>query len=293
LDVFPEVETINEDWKKHTMKKIVPTVNQEEIDQAVLHLKKNYADYKDAEVIALDTVSKIALAYFDKDGTELDKGHTYVGEPEFAEFPFFKEHFVGKKKGELVELKYDEKKLPTVLLDKKSDLKDKIVKLQCEVKDVKQIVLPEITTEMLEKLFGKDAEVKTEKQLLDFIEKSLKDQKFEQGLMTQIEDILNATRGKNLKVIIPYTLIEEEFKSRVANLEKKFGTKERVEQYFTQMGEEKTKLFLDDIKKAARESLEKFFILQKLVQLLNLEINREKPAHLEIERKIYEKLATS
>jgi hypothetical protein len=33
---------------------------------------------------------------------------------------------------------------------------------------------------------------------------------------------------------------------------------------------------LDDIKKAATESLEKFFILQKVSELLKLDINREK-----------------
>lgn len=56
------------------------------------------------------------------------------------------------------------------------------------------------------------------------------------------------------------------------------------------MGDEKGKAFLDDIKRAAKESLEKFFILQKMVEALKIDINREKPETLEVERKLYEKL---
>ena len=93
-----------------------------------------------------------------------------------------------------------------------------------------------------------------------------------------------------MKVSIPQTLIEEEFKSRSASLEQRFGGKEKVEAYFKHIGEEKQKAFMDDIKTAAAESLGKFFILQKLVQSLELEVNWQKPGHLEIEKKLYEKL---
>ncbi|GAG54460.1 unnamed protein product [marine sediment metagenome] len=69
--------------------------------------------------------------------------------------------------------------------------------------------------------------------------------------MKQVEDLLNSVRGTNMKISIPQTLIEEEYKSRSASLEKRFGGKEKVEEYFKQIGEEKTKEFMDDIKKAA------------------------------------------
>jgi len=208
---------------------------------------------------------------------------------------FFRETFLGKKKGDEFTIKYDTKKIPEVLLSKKPDpAKDgagiKVAELKFTIQDVKQIILPEINDEMLEKLFGKESQVKNEKDLIGFIETSIAEQKFEQELMKQVEDLLNAVKGKNLKVEVPHTLIEEESKSRVANLEKRFGTKERVDEYFKQIGEEKTKQFMEDIKRASQESLEKFFVLQKLVQLLDLQINRENPGHLEIEKKLYEKL---
>jgi hypothetical protein len=66
-----------------------------------------------------------------------------------------------------------------------------------------------------------------------------------------------------------------------------------MEQYLTQMGDEKAKKFFDDIREAAQESLEKFFILQKVCDLLGLEINREHPGDLEVEKKLYEKLSSA
>jgi hypothetical protein len=56
------------------------------------------------------------------------------------------------------------------------------------------------------------------------------------------------------------------------------------------MGDEKAKAFFDDIKNAAEESLEKFFILQKFTQLLNLDVDRNKSEHFAVEQKIYDKL---
>jgi len=73
LDIFPEVEVANEDRKKHSLKKVDTSITQAEIDDAMIRLKKNYADYKDVDTISLDTISKVALSYLDKDGAEVDK----------------------------------------------------------------------------------------------------------------------------------------------------------------------------------------------------------------------------
>lgn len=93
-----------------------------------------------------------------------------------------------------------------------------------------------------------------------------------------------------MKVIIPQTLANEELKSRIQNLEKRLGGKEKMEEYFKNMGDEKAKAFFEDITKAAEESLEKFFILQKFTQLLKLDVDWNKSEHFAIEQKIYDKL---
>lgn len=158
------------------------------------------------------------------------------------------------------------------------------------MQDIKKVVYPEFDTPMIEKLFGKDAEVKTEKQLMDFIEKSLAEQKQETLLVKAVEDYIQAVKKESMEVTIPHTMTNEEYKVRVENLHQRFGgSKEKVKQFFDQMGEEKSKAFLEDIRKAAAESLEKFFILKQVCDSLTLDINREKPGKLEIEEKLYAK----
>jgi FKBP-type peptidyl-prolyl cis-trans isomerase (trigger factor) len=151
LDIFPEVETINNDREKQSVTPIDNTATQEEIEGTLTNIRKQYADYQDTESIQLDTISKIALEYLDKEGKVVHTGHTYVGEQEFAEDPFFPKTFLNKKKDESFEIAHDEKKLPAVLHNKKSDIKAEKIKLT--VKDVKKVVLPEMTPDMLKKLF--------------------------------------------------------------------------------------------------------------------------------------------
>jgi FKBP-type peptidyl-prolyl cis-trans isomerase (trigger factor) len=81
----------------------------------------------------------------------LEKGTSYIGEPEFNEDPFWEKTFVGKKKGDVIDIKYDEKKLPIVLQVK--DKENKPETLKVTISDVKKQILPEFTPETIEKLF--------------------------------------------------------------------------------------------------------------------------------------------
>jgi FKBP-type peptidyl-prolyl cis-trans isomerase (trigger factor) len=86
----------------------------------------------------------------DKDGTVIEKGTTYIGEPEFTESPFWEKTFVGKTKGEEFEISYKEKELPAVLHTKNEG---KPTKIKFIMKDIKKQVLPEFTAENIEKFF--------------------------------------------------------------------------------------------------------------------------------------------
>ena len=288
LDIFPEVEVINNDREKEFVTPIDNTATAEEIEGTLMNIKKQYADYKDTDTIQLDTISKITLEYLDKEGKVLHTGHTYVGEQEFAEDDFFPKTFIDKKKDDSFELAHDEKKLPAVLQHKKTD--EKADKIKLTVKDIKKIVLPEMTSEMMKKLFGDDTKVQTEEDLVNYIKESIEHQKYDQELIKKIEAVLSNLRDKSMKVIIPQTLITEELKTRMKSLEERLGGKDKMEDYFKKMGDEKAKAFFDDITKAAQESLEKFFILQKYTQLLKLDIDRNNNQHFAIEQKLYDKL---
>jgi len=288
LDIFPEVEVINDDWGKASVTPIDNTATQEEIEGTMMNIKKQYADYQDTDIIQPDTISKIALEYLDKEGKVIHTGHTYIGEQEFNEDPFFPKTFLNKKKDESFELDHDEKKLPVTLHNKKGEVKTEKIKLT--IKDIKKIVLPEMTPEMLKKLFGDDTKLQNQEDLIKYISESIEHQKYDQELIKKIEEVLSTIRNKSMKVIIPQTLINEELKSRIQNLEQKLGGKDKMEAYFKNMGDEKAKAFFEDITKAAEESLEKFFILQKFTQLLKLEVDRNKSEHFAVEQKLYDKL---
>lgn len=195
---------------------------------------------------------------------------------------------MGKKKGDTFLLDYDEKKLPPTYHYRKTEGKAEKVKIT--IQDVKKVVIPEMNEEMLKKLFGPESKVKTEAQLLEFIKESIGHQKFEAELIKSIEGLLQKVKDKHMNVMIPRTLIEQEFGTRMKSLQERFGGQEKMTEYFKKLGEEQGRKFLEDIRHASKDSLEKFFILQKIVETLKLDINREKPGHLEIEQKLYQKM---
>lgn len=291
LDVYPEVEVKGKAWEKVQMNALSVEATEQEVEDSLLNIQKNYADYKDTEVISeKDTISKLGLEFFDKEGKSVEKGTTYLGETEFAEDKFWAKTFEGKKKGELVELKYDAKKFPAVLHAKKGEA----ATLTITIQDVKQIVLPELNDEMIVKLFGKDAQVKTNAELREYIKQEILKQKQESGLVQTIEDYLAEVRKSGVEVMIPKTMIDQELKVRMQNLEKRFGSAEKVKEYFQQLGEEKAKEFVEGVQTAAKESLEKFFILNKITELLDLKIdwNAEQEPFF-VEKQLYTKLVGS
>ena len=169
---------------------------------------------------------------------------------------------------------------------KKTDKTAKTIKFT--VSDVKEVILPEFTAENIKKFFGDKADIKDEKQLREYIISEISKQKEDMELMKQVEEFLKDVMKESMSVVIPATLIKQEQASRVKSLEERFGSKENVENYFKQLGEEKTKEFMDDIAKSARESLEKFFILQKVCEDLGIKADFSK--QMEVEKALYEKL---
>ena len=289
LDVYPEVKVDGKKWESVKMKEIKVEAKDQEVEDSLLNIKKNYADYKDTEIISdKNTISKLGLDFVDKDWNSVDKGTTYLGETEYQEDKFWSKTFNGKKKGEIIELAYDEKKLPHILHAKKGSPKT----LKVTIQDVKEIVLPELDEKMIAKLFWKDAEVKTTAELKEYIKKEILKQKQDSELVNAIETYLQDIRKAGVDVIIPETIIAQEFSVRMDNLKQRFGSEEKVKEYFTQLWEEKSKAFVEEVKKAATESLEKFFILNKITEQLGLNINwndkNQEPLY--VEKELYSKL---
>ena len=126
--------------------------------------------------------------------------------------------------------------------------------------------------------------------MVNYITDSIQHQKYDQELIKKIEEILQKLRNNSMKVMIPQTLVNEELKTRIKSLEERLGGKEKMDEYFKKMGDEKAKAFFEDITKAAEESLEKFFILQKFTQLLKLDVDWNQTDHMAVEQKLYDTL---
>lgn len=288
LDAYPEVEIIDSKRQDEKMDKINIEVSQEEIDNAITSIKKNYADYQETDIITLDTVSKILVEYLDTDWNIIDKSPIYLWEQEFNEEKFFQETFIDKKKEESVTIPYDNKKIPTLLVNNKENIKE----MRFIIKDIKKIVLPDLTSETIEKLFGKESEVKTNEQLLEYIKNEIAKQKWDNALMQTIDNFLQKIQSKYMKIYIPQTLVTEEFKVRLKSFEERFGWEEKINQYYTQIWEEKKTQMIEEIKKSSKLSLEKFFILQKITEELWITVDRQKSENLEVEKQIYERLSS-
>lgn len=152
-------------------------------------------------------------------------------------------------------------------------------------------MLPELNDEMIVKLFGKDAEVKTNAELREYIQKEILKQKLEGGLVNTVEKYVSDVRAAGISIIVPKTMIDQEVSVRIQNLKERMGSEERLQQYFKQLGDEKAREFLDGIKTAAQESLEKFFILNEVAKLLDIQIDwTSEQEPLFVEKQLYTKL---
>ncbi|GHW02751.1 trigger factor [candidate division SR1 bacterium] len=286
LDVYPEVEIKDASRQKTQMAKIETKVEDAEIESALLNLRQNYAEYQDSETIELDTVSKIALEWLDKSGEVLDKGTTYLGKTEFQANKRREKTFISHKKDDAISEKYDAKSLPEVL-HAKEGLAPATIRFT--IKDIKKQILPDFTPSNIEKFFGKDTEFKTEEALKDYIRKTLLEQKEQTELVKVVENYISTLRKDSFSVIIPQTMISQEFHSRLSSLQQRLGSEEKVKEYLEKMTEDQRKKFVDDIHDAAKESIEKFFILNKVAELLDIKLDREsQPQDLAIERTLYE-----
>lgn len=293
LDVYPEVEVKDKKWEDLHVHAIDTEATAEEEANALNNLARQYADYQDTDTITEDSVAKLKFVMLDKDGNEIDKGSAFLGKEEYDEFEFVKKEFVGKKKDETVEFKYDEKKLPHVLHFHPKDEAKKGLKaatVSATIVDIKNVILPDFSdTEVLKKLFQSD-EITSQESLKAKIHEVLGQQKRENALHQSVEHVIEQATA-SMSVTIPHTILREEMAARVKQLGDRMGGEAGMKQYFDQIGEEGTKKVYDDIENSARQSLEKFFILRKLTELLGIDSTIDWNKHLDAEEKIYEKLS--
>jgi FKBP-type peptidyl-prolyl cis-trans isomerase (trigger factor) len=181
------------------------------------------------------------------------------------EFPIVKTMFAGKKDKEEFTTDYNEKDFPPMLHNRNKDGK-KAAKVVCTISDVREVVLPDFSAENIKKFFGND-DVTTEEQLRVKITELISKQKREMLLMQAVDGMLTRSAG-SFEIVVPKTLIDEEKKTRMKSLEERMGGADGMKQYFEKIGEEEGKKMHTEIETAAKQSLEKFFLLKEIVEKL-------------------------
>lgn len=105
--------------------------------------------------------------------------------------------------------------------------------------------------------------------------------------MKSVESYLSDITS-SFDLYIPKTLIDEELKSRIASLKERFGGEEGLKKYYEQVGEEQKNKMHEEIKTAAKSSLEKFFILRNVIDQIGLTVeDKDRQTPMAIEDKLY------
>ncbi|UFX83458.1 trigger factor [Candidatus Absconditicoccus praedator] len=287
LDEYPQVEVKNDNWKAAKIEKVDDSVTEEEIQQTLGNLQKQYAQYDDVEEMTQDTVAKVKFDFLDENEQKLDNGTAFIGKEDMDEHHILQELFVGKKKGEVFNSEYQHDKLPHILHYHKEGNPTNI---KFEMIEIKKVQLPEMTDEKIQELFNN--EVKNLDELRERITEIVQKQKFENGLVNQIENFIKSAE-ESMEVVIPKTIIDEEVKTRMKSLEKRFGGEEGLKKYMDSISEEERNNIHNDVRKSSKESLGKFFILKEISNQLGISDQIDWKTPLDAEKKVYEKLVES
>lgn len=188
LDIYPEVSETNDTWKKATVEKIDDQPTEQELNDTLANLQKQYADYQSADATTTQTVCKASFVILDESGDEMDKGSLYIGKEEYEEFEIMKTHFVGRSEGEELQIDYSDD-LPPMLHIRNKDASSTPTHIKLTISDIKSVNLPEWTEANIQKFFGNE-ELKNLDELKVKITDAIKAQKKEALLMQSVEKYL-------------------------------------------------------------------------------------------------------
>lgn len=198
-------------YKDLGVKKEAVKVTKKEIDEEIARISSRLAEIvvKENGTVVEGNTAVIDFKGF-VDGKELEGGsganypleigsHTFI--------PGFEEGIVGMAVGETKELNL---KFPA---DYTEELKNKEVKFEVTVREIKERVLPELNKEMYEDLGYKD--INSEEEFKAEVKKELEARKEEEIKNKYVDEVLEAA-SKNLEVEINPEIIEDEV-SRMIN----------------------------------------------------------------------------
>lgn len=264
----PEVELGK--YNGFNIKKEEVTVTDEEVDEALINMRKRYTENvnKDGKVEDGD-IAVIDFEGFDN-GVPFEggKGEDYslkIGSNTFI--PGFEEQIIGMSKGEEKDINV------TFPEDYHSEnLKGKPVVFKVKVKEVQEVKLPELDKDFFEDLGMEgieDAE-SLKKQLKENIE-ARKTQEVENKY---IDELLEAAAGET-KVSIPHIMIHDELDRMLKQYEERLKMQGITLEMFYQFTNSDEKTLKDQLHGEAEKNVKYRLMLEAIAEKENIQISDE------------------
>ncbi len=262
-------EVILGEYKNLKIKKPAAKVTKEEINSEIEALRNKFAEIKvkeeNASVCMGDTAIINFTGYVDNKVLEGGIGENYpleIGSHTFI--PGFEEGLVGLKVGEEKELQL---KFPENYTE---ELKNKEVKFEVKVNEIKERILPELNEEFYKDL-GYD-DVKTKEDLEKKAEETIKTRKEAEIEDQYIEDCL-AKASSNMKMDINEEILDDEIHRMIHQFEQQLQMQGlTLEQYYQFSGMTHEKMH-EQMEPEATKRIKYRYLLEKVAETEKIEIS--------------------
>lgn len=264
-------EVILGEYKNLKIKKPTAKVTKEEIKEETERLRNQFAEIKvkddKAKVEVGDTTIIDFKGYVDGKVLDGGTGENYpleIGSHTFI--PGFEEGLVGLKVNEEKELNL------TFPENYTEDLKNKDVKFEVKVNEIKTRVLPELNEDFYLDLGYED--VKTKEDFESKVEETIKTRKEAEIEDQYIEDCLSKASG-NMKVDINEEILDDEVHRMIHQFEDQLRMQGlNIEQYYEFSGMTHEKLH-EQMEPEATKRIKYRYLLEKVAEVENIEVTDE------------------
>ena len=240
-------------------------INQLLANNASLIIKEGEA--KESDTVVIDFAGSIDGELFEGGSAqnyELELGsHSFI--------PGFEEQLVGHKAGEHVDVNV---KFPENYVE---NLKGKDAVFACDIHEVKEKKLPELTDEFVKEL--KLPNVETIAQLRESKLKELTENKQQEEKRNYISKLIDEIVAKS-EIDLPGEIVDQQIKSRKEDLEKRMAQSGlTVEQYLQIIGQTQEQ-FDEQLRKDSEKDVKRYFVLDAIRSAENIDVT---PEELEFE----------
>lgn len=235
-------------------------VNQLLANSASLIIKEGEA--KEGDTVVIDFAGSIDGELFEGGSAqnyELELGsHSFI--------PGFEEQLVGHKAGEHVDVKV---KFPENYVE---NLKGKDAVFACDIHEVKEKKLPELTDEFVKEL--KMPNVETVAQLKESKRKELTESKQQEEKRNYISKVIDEVVAKS-ELDIASEIVENQIKNRKEDLEKRMAQSGLTTEQYLQIIGQTQEQFDEQLKKDAEKDLARYFVLDAIREAEKIDVTQE------------------